>query len=296
MKNKLCGDHSVSCSGRDDVAMVYASKIVVNYGFLNCIDKPSKTISGFAKVRTELLQLPFSDIEPHSLKSCLSPPKGIPKELLCFDLSTPVIKGNFIPDHIRLLALEIIDEIPRYAIKIFTDNRRLSGRAEAGRRLLIAPSARLSKPLQITSWTAWDFRGRIFFRLSSCLVKKQTNPIISYNDHVSVDAREAAEVLAQHYANESLLAFSSYDKHFARVTRNQIKSCRDRSADNPLFIVDFLLPELFYALQNLDTIKSPGSDSIPGHFLSHLGILGRGRLLYIRNLSWKTGKLPRQWK
>ncbi|GFV72591.1 putative RNA-directed DNA polymerase from transposon BS [Trichonephila clavipes] len=123
-----------------------------------------------------------------------------------------------------------------------------------------------------------------------------TNAIISDNGHVSVDAREAAEALAQHYAYESRLAFSSYDKHFARVTRNQVKFCRDRPADNPLFNVDFTLPELSYALQNLDTIKSPGPDSIIGDFLSHLGILGSERLLCICNFSWKTGTLPRQWK
>ncbi|GFW97036.1 hypothetical protein TNCV_4802491 [Trichonephila clavipes] len=74
------------------------------------------------------------------------------------------------------------------------------------------------------------------------------------------------------------------------VTRNQVKSCRDRPADNPLFNVHFTLLELSYALQNLDTIKSPDPDSIPGHFLSHLGILGRERLLNICNLSWKTTK------
>ncbi|GFY71323.1 RNA-directed DNA polymerase from mobile element jockey [Trichonephila inaurata madagascariensis] len=118
---------------------------------------------------------------------------------------------------------------------------------------------------------------------------EETNAIISDNGHVSVDAREAAEALAQHYANESRLAFSSSDKHLAKVTRNQIKSCRDRPADNPLFNVDFTLPELSYTLQNLDTKKSPGPDSIPGHFLSHLGILGMERLLYVCNLSWKTG-------
>ncbi|GFV43275.1 RNA-directed DNA polymerase from mobile element jockey [Trichonephila clavipes] len=48
--------------------------------------------------------------------------------------------------------------------------------------------------------------------------------------------------------------------------------------------------------QNLDTSKSSGLDSIYGHFLSHLGILGRERLLYICIFSWKTGKLPRHWK
>ncbi|GFT11273.1 RNase H domain-containing protein [Trichonephila clavipes] len=110
---------------------------------------------------------------------------------------------------------------------------------------------------------------------------EETNAIISDNGHVSVDVQEAAEALAQHYANESRLGFSSYDKYFARVTRNQVKSCRDRPADNPLFNVDFTLPELSYALQNLDTIKSPGPDSIPGHFLSHLGILGRERLIHM---------------
>ncbi|GFY47864.1 RNase H domain-containing protein [Trichonephila inaurata madagascariensis] len=102
---------------------------------------------------------------------------------------------------------------------------------------------------------------------------EETNAIISDNGHVSVDAREAAETLVQHSANESRLAFSSSDKRLARITRNQIKSCTDRPTDDPLFNVDFTLGELSYALQNLGTNKSPGPDSIPGHFLSHLGIL-----------------------
>ncbi|GFV64067.1 putative RNA-directed DNA polymerase from transposon BS [Trichonephila clavipes] len=103
---------------------------------------------------------------------------------------------------------------------------------------------------------------------------------------------EAAEALAQHYANESRLAFSSSDKHFARVTRNQIKSCRDRPADNPLFNVDFTLPELSYALQNLDTNKSPGSDSIPGHLDTLEFWVGKDCYTYVTC----RGKLPRQWK
>ncbi|GFW58547.1 transposable element Tc3 transposase [Trichonephila clavipes] len=116
------------------------------------------------------------------------------------------------------------------------------------------------------------------------------------NGHVSVDAREAAETIASHYANESRLAFSSFDTHLARVTGDQIKSRRDRPADDPLFNVDFTLPELSYALQHLDINKLPVPDSIPEHFLSYLGILGRERLLYISNMSWQTGKLTRQWK
>ncbi|GFV52039.1 reverse transcriptase domain-containing protein [Trichonephila clavipes] len=125
---------------------------------------------------------------------------------------------------------------------------------------------------------------------------KETNDIISDNGSVSVDARDAAETLAQHYANESRLAFSSSNKFLARVTKDQTKFCRDMPADNPLFNVDFTLPELSYFRQNMDTNKSPGPDSIPVNFLTHLRILGRETLLYICNLSWKTGKIPRQWK
>ncbi|GFX64303.1 metabotropic glutamate receptor 8 [Trichonephila clavipes] len=81
--------------------------------------------------QAELLQLPFSD-EPDYVKSCLSPVKGIPKVHFHFDLSTPVVKGDLIPDHLRLSALEIIDGIPSDPIKIHTDGSRLSDRAVSG--------------------------------------------------------------------------------------------------------------------------------------------------------------------
>ncbi|GFU47010.1 uncharacterized protein TNCV_3439891 [Trichonephila clavipes] len=82
--------------------------------------------------QAELLHLPFSDVEPHSLKFCLSPAKRISKVHFHFDLSTPVVKGDLILDHLRLLALDIIDGIPNYGIKIDTDGSRLSDRAGSG--------------------------------------------------------------------------------------------------------------------------------------------------------------------
>ncbi|GFU80229.1 RNA-directed DNA polymerase from mobile element jockey [Trichonephila clavipes] len=86
------------------------------------------------------------------------------------------------------------------------------------------------------------FKHSIFTAAKSSIPKpsnEETNPVISDNGHVSVDAREEAEALAQHYANESRLAFISSDKHFARITRNQITSCRYRPADSSLYNVDF---------------------------------------------------------
>ncbi|GFT10798.1 hypothetical protein TNCV_1944431 [Trichonephila clavipes] len=77
---------------------------------------------------SEKKSLPALACDPSQMCSASleHPPKGIPKELFCFDLSTPVIKGNFIPDHIRLLALEIINAIPSDAIKIYTDGSRIN--------------------------------------------------------------------------------------------------------------------------------------------------------------------------
>ncbi|GFX19829.1 RNase H domain-containing protein [Trichonephila clavipes] len=65
-------------------------------------------------------------------KSWRNPAKGIPEVRFHFDLSTPVVKGDLIPDHLRLLALEILDGIPSDAIKIYTNSNRLSDRAGSG--------------------------------------------------------------------------------------------------------------------------------------------------------------------
>ncbi|GFW76939.1 RNA-directed DNA polymerase from mobile element jockey [Trichonephila clavipes] len=121
---------------------------------------------------------------------------------------------------------------------------------------------------------------------------EETNAIISDNGCLG----GCSESDTQHYANESELAFSSSDKHLARVTRDQIKSCLDRPADNSLFNVDFTLPKLSYALQNLDTHKSP--DPIVSLDISCPTLefwVGKDSYTY-KNLSWKTSKLPRQWK
>ncbi|GFW73091.1 probable RNA-directed DNA polymerase from transposon X-element [Trichonephila clavipes] len=78
------------------------------------------------------LQFPSSHIEPHSLKSCLSPSEGLPRVHFHFNMSAPVTKQDLIPAHLRQLALESINEIPCDAIKIYTDGSRLDDRAGSG--------------------------------------------------------------------------------------------------------------------------------------------------------------------
>ncbi|UYV84210.1 hypothetical protein LAZ67_X001527 [Cordylochernes scorpioides] len=51
-----------------------------------------------------------------------------------------------------------------------------------------------------------------------------------------------------------------------------------------------------YALENTDLNKTPGPDGIHGQMILNLGKNGKERLLDIFNNSWKTGKLPQDWK
>ncbi|UYV65721.1 hypothetical protein LAZ67_3005236 [Cordylochernes scorpioides] len=56
------------------------------------------------------------------------------------------------------------------------------------------------------------------------------------------------------------------------------------------------MKELDYALENTDLNKTPGPDGIHGQMISNLGKNGKEILLDIFNNSWKTGKLPQDWK
>ncbi|XP_055938167.1 uncharacterized protein LOC129968336 [Argiope bruennichi] len=78
------------------------------------------------------MSLPYSDVEPHSLKSCLSPSEGLPRVYFHFDLSIQVTRKDLIPDNLKQLTLEIINVIPYNAIKIFTDGSRLNDHAGSG--------------------------------------------------------------------------------------------------------------------------------------------------------------------
>ncbi|GFW89355.1 probable RNA-directed DNA polymerase from transposon BS [Trichonephila clavipes] len=63
------------------------------------------------------LQLPSSHIEPHSLKSCLSPSEGLPRVHFHFNMSAPVTKQDLIPAHLRQLALKVLMKSPVTPLK-----------------------------------------------------------------------------------------------------------------------------------------------------------------------------------
>ncbi|GFU96210.1 probable RNA-directed DNA polymerase from transposon BS [Trichonephila clavipes] len=118
---------------------------ILQYGFpVYCcasaasLEKLEKIQLGAARIITGLRLMliicsyPSSHIEPHSLKSSLSPSEGLPGVHFHFNMSSPVTKQDLIPPHLRQLALESINEIPCDAIKIYTDGSRLHDRAGSG--------------------------------------------------------------------------------------------------------------------------------------------------------------------
>ncbi|GIY90902.1 probable RNA-directed DNA polymerase from transposon BS [Caerostris darwini] len=124
---------------------------------------------------------------------------------------------------------------------------------------------------------------------------ENTNSIIGINGTPTVNDKEAADALGNYYSEESKLALGRANKKTGRATRKLIRSCRV-PASNELFNDPITSSELLYAIQQLDFKKSPGPGGIHGQFIVNLGTCATKRFLHIFNLSWKLGKLPRQWK
>ncbi|UYV67100.1 hypothetical protein LAZ67_4003893 [Cordylochernes scorpioides] len=78
-------------------------------------------------------------------------------------------------------------------------------------------------------------------------------------------------------------------------TELNIVNAKIKSTHN-IFHEKINMKELDYALENTDLNKTPGPDGIHGQMISNLGKNGKERLLDIFNNSWKTGKLPQDWK
>ncbi|GFV33051.1 probable RNA-directed DNA polymerase from transposon BS [Trichonephila clavipes] len=96
------------------------------------------------------------------------------------------------------------------------------------------------------------------------------NTILTANGFPPNDDRATANILGSHYQKMDL----GYS----------------------FFLADFSMHELLLVLNALDPKKSPGPDNIHGVMITHLGLRGTQRLLDVFNQSWKSGRLPNEWK
>ncbi|UYV77916.1 hypothetical protein LAZ67_15002837, partial [Cordylochernes scorpioides] len=98
------------------------------------------------------------------------------------------------------------------------------------------------------------------------------------------------------YQISSKIKFEIKDKKVEKKARKIIHDCKNFTSTHNIFHEKINMKELDYALENTDLNKTPGPDGIHGQMISNLGKNGKEILLDIFNNSWKTGKLPQDWK
>ncbi|GFV41367.1 probable RNA-directed DNA polymerase from transposon BS [Trichonephila clavipes] len=126
--------------------------------------------------------------------------------------------------------------------------------------------------------------------------QEECNTIIDDNGQISSDNKTSANLLGSYYQKTSKLNFNAMDKDTENYARKLVHGCRSSEHGIPIFKDFFTMQELNMALSNLDPSKSPGPDNIHGQMISRLSDWGKKSLLEIFNLSWRLGRLPRDWK
>ncbi|UYV81433.1 hypothetical protein LAZ67_20001180, partial [Cordylochernes scorpioides] len=125
---------------------------------------------------------------------------------------------------------------------------------------------------------------------------ENTNMINKTDCTPATNDRNAANLLGNSYQISSKIKFEIKDKKVEKKARKIIHDCKNVTSTHNIFHEKINMKELDYALENTDLNKTPGPDGIHGQIISNLGKNGKEKLLDIFNNSWKTGKLPQDWK
>ncbi|UYV61230.1 hypothetical protein LAZ67_1003982 [Cordylochernes scorpioides] len=125
---------------------------------------------------------------------------------------------------------------------------------------------------------------------------ENTNMIKNIDGTPATNDKNAANLLGNSYQISSKIKFEIKDKKVEKKARKIIHDCKNVTSTHNIFHEKINMKELDYALENTDLNKTPGPDGIHGQMISNLGKNGKEKLLDIFNNSWKTGKLPQDWK
>ncbi|UYV78193.1 hypothetical protein LAZ67_16000422 [Cordylochernes scorpioides] len=119
-----------------------------------------------------------------------------------------------------------------------------------------------------------------------------------YYEDIAINIPNTSDLEAQgnSYQISSKIKFEIKDKKVEKKARKIIHDCKNVTSTHNIFHEKINMKELDYALENTDLNKTPGPDGIHGQMISNLGKNGKEKLLDIFNNSWKTGKLPQDWK
>ncbi|UYV73474.1 hypothetical protein LAZ67_10003563 [Cordylochernes scorpioides] len=125
---------------------------------------------------------------------------------------------------------------------------------------------------------------------------ENTNMIKNTDGTPATNDKNAANLLGNSFQISNKIKFEIKDKKVEKKARKIIHDCKNFTSTHNIFHEKINMKELDYALENTDLNKTPGPDGIHGQMISNLGKNGKEILLDIFNNSWKTGKLPQDWK
>ncbi|UYV83271.1 hypothetical protein LAZ67_23000348, partial [Cordylochernes scorpioides] len=120
--------------------------------------------------------------------------------------------------------------------------------------------------------------------------------IKNFYQEAKITIRWKGQYSSNSYQISSKIKFEIKDKKVEKKARKIIHDCKNVTSTYNIFHEKINMKELDYALENTDLNKTPGPDGIHGQMISNLGKNGKEKLLDIFNNSWKTGKLPQDWK
>ncbi|UYV71163.1 hypothetical protein LAZ67_8001966 [Cordylochernes scorpioides] len=101
--------------------------------------------------------------------------------------------------------------------------------------------------------------------------------------------------IAEYLSSTSRLSYTNEGRTLKNNINKLVKQARNYHQQD-IFSRDFTLNELNSSIEKLDPKRSPGDDQIYGQMIKHFGDKAKYQLLRILNISWKTGKLLKNWK
>ncbi|MEW8548508.1 MAG: reverse transcriptase domain-containing protein, partial [Candidatus Thiodiazotropha sp.] len=142
-------------------------------------------------------------------------------------------------------------------------------------------------------------RWSVFKQMTRKATDNSILPLIDSNGNIAFDSAEKCTVLQNVFFDPQSNSSLAFDNDFkSEVELKVLDLCGSQdmeNADDLGFNTDIKDSELDGAIFRLKLGKSPGPDSIYPEMLCHSGDYFREAILYIFNLSWRTGKLPDVW-
>ncbi|GFW68381.1 putative RNA-directed DNA polymerase from transposon BS [Trichonephila clavipes] len=121
------------------------------------------------------------------------------------------------------------------------------------------------------------------------------NTILTADVFPRNDNRATANILGSHYQKLNRLTFNKAGKNTERQAKSAVHKCRSSDLGDPVFLCDFSMHELLLVLNAFNLKRSPGPDNVTRGY-DYSSWSERHSMSAVFNQSWKSVRLPHEWK